>query len=185
MIRKHGTQKSQTARGLFMFTSVLERSTNKLWGGHFIVPAEVAKRLISKRSRRVVCQLNNAAAYQCAMIPHGNGGFVITVNKKLRDSLGLDFGMNVNVTLRKDSSKYGLPVPEELKELLLQDRQGSDLFHSLTKGKQRTLLYIIGSAKTSPRRLERAVRVIKHLKVNLGTINYRQLNESLRSSRYL
>ena len=165
------------------FTSILERSTNKLWGCHFRVPDRIAKRLIDGESRRVVCALNGSAEYQCAMLPHGNGSFVITVNKKLRDALGLAFGMEVQVSLRKDISEYGLPLPEELQELLRQDAKGSTLFHALTRGRQRTLLYIIGSVKNAEKRIARAIGVVDHLKTNGGRINYKQLNAMLKDPR--
>lgn len=40
-------------------------------------------------------------------------------------------------------------MPEELEELLHQDEEGNRLFHALTPGKQRTLLYYIGAPKTA------------------------------------
>jgi hypothetical protein len=164
------------------FTSTLEKSHNKLWGCHFGVPRSIADKLIDGKSRRVVCTLNSSAEHQCALLPHSNGLFVITVNKKLRDTLRLTFGMTVQVSLRKDESEYGLPMPEELKELLWQDEEGYRLFHSLTAGRQRTLLYIVGQAKTPDSRIARAVVIVRHLKTNKGKINYKQLNVLIRDS---
>ena len=157
------------------FTSILERSTNKLWGAHFSVPNRIAKKLIDGESRRVICMLNGTAEHQCALIPFGNGSFVITVNKSLRDKLKLTFGMEASVSLKKDTSVYGLPMPEELNELLKQDSEGNKVFHALTRGKQRVLLYIIGSAKNSEKRVVRAITIVKHLKENHGKINHKQL----------
>jgi len=176
----HTVKKRTPAKDSLRFTSVLERSNNKLWGGHFRVPTHVARKLIDGDSRRVVCNLNGAAEYQCAMLPHGNGSFVISVNKKLRDRLGLTFGAEVQVILKKDRSKYGLPLPDELRILLQQDVKGDKMFHALTRGKQRTLLYIVGSAKSPEKRVMRAVTVVNHLKANGGNINYKQLSVSLR-----
>ncbi len=117
------------------------------------------------------------------MLPFGDGVFVISVNKKLRDELGLGFGEEVRVCLKKDKSTYGLPLPDELKELLRQDTEGDELFHALTQGKQRTVLYIIGSVKSPEKRVARAVAVVAHLKANSGKINYKQLYLSLNSPR--
>ena len=108
---------------------------------------------------------------------------VITVNKKLRDSLGLAFGMEVDVRLMKDTTEYGLPLPEEFQELLRQDTEGNRLFHALTRGRQRTLLYIVGSAKNPEKRIARSISIIKHLKANRGTINYKQLSAMLKDPR--
>lgn len=168
----------------YRFTSLLERSDNRLWGAHFLVPNHIAGRLINGRSRRVVCTLNGSVNYQCAMLPHGNGSFVITVNKKLRDRLNLSFGSEMDISLAKDTSAYGLPLPGEFSELLRQDPEGGALFHDLTRGRQRTLLYMIGSAKSSERRIERSMVIVNHLKSNGGRINYRLLYESLKIHRH-
>lgn len=176
-------KKIRPSSGAYLFTSTLERSDNRLWGCHFRVPAHIANRLIDSKSRRVLCSLNGSTEHQCAILHHGNGGFVITVNKKLRDTLGMSFGTDVRVSLKKDRSEYGLPVPEELAEIFNQDEEGNTLFHALTPGKQRTLLHIVGSVKNSDKRLSRALAVIKHLKTNSGKINYKQLNAMLRDPR--
>lgn len=166
------------------FTSILERSDNRLWGAHFRVPGRIVKRLVEGKSRRVVCTLNGSQPHQCALLPHGGGSFVITVNKKLRDALGLAFGTEVRVRLERDKSEYGLPLPEELHELLQQDPEGKKLFLSLTPGRKRTLLYIIGSVKSQPKRVERAVVILTHLKANGGKINYKQLYALLKDPRH-
>jgi len=116
------------------------------------------------------------------MLPQKGGSFVISVNKPLREKLGMTFGMEIGVSLRKDRSIYGLPVPAELEELFRQDRQGSRLFHALTRGRQRTLLYMVGSVKSPDKRTARAVTILAHLKMNNGGINYRQLYIALRVS---
>jgi uncharacterized protein YdeI (YjbR/CyaY-like superfamily) len=86
----------------------------------------------------------------------------------------------VDVSLRKDRSKYGLPMPEELQEVLRQDKEGERLFHALTAGKRRTLLHIVGSSRGTDRRIASALVIIRHLKINNGRINYRQLSQQLK-----
>jgi Domain of unknown function (DUF1905)/Bacteriocin-protection, YdeI or OmpD-Associated len=162
------------------FSSMLEKSGNRLWGCHLKVPDHVTVRLTDGGSRRVVCSLNGSAEFQRALIPHRDGSCVLTVNKTLRDALHLTVGMRVDVSLRRDESTYGLPVPAELEELLRQDGEGDRLFHSLTPGKRRNLLYIVGAVKNPHLRASRAVTVIAHLKLNGGRVNFKQLYESLR-----
>ena len=169
--------------GPFKFSSPLERSTNKLWASHVHVPAGIAKQLTDSRTRRVLCTLIDAAPFQCAILHYKRGYPVISVNSNLRKKLRLEYGMRVAVCLTKDTSEYGLPLPEELKELFRQDDEGNDLFHALTRGKQRTLLYIVGSAKSGEKRIARAITVLNHLKANKGTIDYRQLTVSLKDPR--
>ncbi len=163
------------------FTSTLEESTNKLWGCHFVVPQVVALTLIAQREdRRVVCVLNEKTTWQCAMLPRGDGTFLITVNKKIQKDQGLTIGSRVQIALRPDDSEFGLPMPEELAEVLAQDPEGHRLFHALTPGKLRTLLYIVGQVKNSDGRIHRSFAIVEHLKINGGKINFRQLNEALK-----
>lgn len=164
------------------FTSKLEASDNKLWGCHFVVPKPIADALIAEtEDKRVVCTLNEKMEYQCAMLPIGEGRHVITVNKKIQTKLGLKFGDQVSVALKKDESEYGLPMPEELAELLAQDEEGHRLMHALTPGKLRTLLYIVNQPKSSDARLSRGLIVVEHLKKNKGKIVSKMLYQDLRA----
>lgn len=165
----------------FSFDAVLELSTNKLWGCHFGVPQLVADALIREaEDRRVVCSLNEAVEYQCALLPRGDGSFLITVNKKIQTKLRLGIGSRVRVSLRKDESEYGLPMPEELAEVLAQDAEGHRCFHALSPGKLRTLLYIAGQPKNAELRIRRAIVIVDHLKMNQGKVDYKQLNAMLK-----
>jgi uncharacterized protein YdeI (YjbR/CyaY-like superfamily) len=71
-------------------------------------------------------------------------------------------------------------MPKELREVLKQDKAGDRMFHSLTAGKQRTILYYIGKAKDIDRRIHMALVVIEHLKDNDGKIIYPKLAEELK-----
>jgi hypothetical protein len=162
------------------FVSTLERSDNKLWGAHIRVPRHIAKKLTSAESRRVVCTLNGTVKHQTALLPYRRGIYVIRMNKLLQKKLGLAPGSQLAVKLEKDETPYGLPLPEELKELLRQDAEGNTLFHALSKGKQRTLLYIVGSVKDPDKRIHRALAILRHLKTQNGMIDYKKLSLSLR-----
>ena len=162
------------------FRGVLEISRNRLWGAHIRVPSASARKISEGSSRRVLCRLEDSLEYQTALMPSGNGSFVIRVNKKLRQRLRLEFGRPVDVVLTPDESRYGLPMPEELEVLLSQDPQGDRYFRALTLGRQRTLLHLVGSAKKVETRVKRAVAVVRHLKTNHGRIDFKQLRELMR-----
>ena len=164
------------------FRTILQKFDSSLWHYHLAVPEVVGKTFIRQDNRRVICTLNGKVSFQCALMPKGDGSFFINVNKRIRKQLGLEEGMEVIAGLRNDDSAYGLPMPEELEELMKQDGEGEKLFHALTPGKQRTLLYIIGSPKGGATRLRRAVAVINHLKNNDGKINYKALNTDIRNT---
>jgi bifunctional DNA-binding transcriptional regulator/antitoxin component of YhaV-PrlF toxin-antitoxin module len=163
-------------------TSFLTKHEHE-FGWHFLTfdAKAVAKlKFEDKKSRRVVCTINDSHTFQCALLPWTKGGFCIVVNKKIREKLGISDGTKVRVELAKDESKYGLPMPKELKEVLRQDREGNKLFHALTAGKQRTLLYYIGKQKDVDRRIEMSLIFVEHLKSNDGKIIFPKLAEELK-----
>lgn len=164
------------------FTTTLQKFDSPLWSFHIPVPDEISKHFLESSGTRVVCILNGTEEFQCALMSKGNHSYFINVNKKLREKLNLKPGTEVRVELRADDSKYGLPMPEEMAALLALDEEGNRLFHALTPGKQRNLLYIAGSPKTSDTRLKKSVVVIEHLKANGGKIDFKRLNEEMKDA---
>ena len=164
------------------FKATISKFDSPLWGYHINVPDEVAQLFIAKNNKRVVCTLNGSETFQCALMPSKAGPHFININKVLRDKLKLRVGSEVQAELKKDESKYGLPMPEEMEELLLQDPEGDQLFHALTPGKQRSLLYIAGKPKGSETRLKKSITIIEHLKANQGKIDFKQLQQDMKDA---
>ncbi|MGB7202356.1 MAG: YdeI/OmpD-associated family protein [Pyrinomonadaceae bacterium] len=165
------------------FNTVLERSPETS-GWHFLViEKKTADKLLFKdQYKRVVCTINGGERFQCALMP-SSGKFYIIVNKKKRDALGIAAGDKVKVELVIDESKYGLPMPAEFREVLDQDPEGDKLFHSLTAGKQRSLLYFIGNVKDIDKRIHQSLVIIEHLKNN-GKVIDKLLYEELKRPMY-
>lgn len=161
--------------------STLQKFDGNLWYYYVEIPKKQATPFIKENDRRVVCTLNKTISFQAALMPLGNGNFFINVNQATRKKLKLNQHDEVLVTLEKDSSEYGLPMPEEFKELLAQDLAGNEVFHQLTPGKQRTLLYIIGKPKSADLRIRNGIAVLQHLKNNNGTIHYKLLNSEMKN----
>lgn len=159
----------QASKGV-KFTAVLEFAGNGL-GWHFVpVTREIGEQFPSDgKSRRVVCTLNGKEEFQCALMPSGER-FCIMVNKRVRASLRVAAGNMLHVSLKADTSKYGLRMPKELEEVFRQDPEGDELFHALTPGKQRSLIYQVNLAKDVDRRIRRALVIVQHLKDNAGRI---------------
>lgn len=150
----------------------------------FFIPVErkhVEKLRFSGRSRRAVCTLNEeeSLTFHCALMPHADE-FFIMVNKKIRTTLGIDEGDVVRVFLEKDTSKYGMPMPAEFEEVLKQDPEGDRVFHELTPGKQRSILYYVGKIKDIDKRIHTALIYVEHLKDNDGKIVYEKLKNELK-----
>lgn len=162
------------------FSAPLQAAKSKLFNWQIPLPIAISTHFLSLESkRRVVCVLNGQDAHQCALTPIGQGVYVIKVNQKRIKQLALEEGQMVLVELFPDNSKYGLPMPSEMQAVLEEDKQANEIFHQLTAGKGRTLLYIVGQGKNEEDRLFRAVRVLEHLKERNGKIDYKKLNHDL------
>ncbi len=169
------------------FTAILDDFQSELWHFFIPVPAAIANQFIENTDRRVVCTLKTmgdsgqSVDFQCALMPRGDGSSFINVNKKIRDKLKLKVGQQVEVFLKKDESEYGLPMPDEFREVLDSDPEGNDFFEALTPGKKRSLLYIAGQLKNVDSRISRALAIVEHLKKNEGKINFKQLGEDIKN----
>lgn len=166
-----------------IFTTNLERKPSSLsWNYTIDVPLDIANTFIEGDNRRVMCTLNEQHEFHAALMPNGKGGFFININSEIRKKLKLGEDAELHVQLKKDRSKYGIHLPEEMKELLLVDEEGSAFFHKLTPGKQRSLLHVIGKPKSSDIRLKKAVVVLDHLKTNNGKLDFRMLNVAFKEA---
>ena len=162
------------------FTSILKRFNSELWYFYIQVPEEAARPILNIGTRRVICTLNDTEHIHCALMPNGKGGFFINLNKEIRKKLALEVGDELKVNLRKDESKYGLPIAEEFEALLKLDDEGSAFFHALTPGKQRSLIHIVSKPKSSDVRLRKALAVVDYLKSTAGKLDFKELNEALK-----
>ncbi len=81
-----------------------------------------------------------------------------------------------------DESSYGLPISEEFEEVLRQDDEASEIFHQLTPGKQRTLIYYADNVKSSQIKLRRGLVVAEHLKSTNGLVDFKLLNEEMKAA---
>jgi hypothetical protein len=160
-------------------TELVQSTTGSGW--HFLlVKGEIVAKLgFEGKFKRIICTMNDGEGFQCALLPWGEL-FYIIVNKKKRDAIGIVAGDTVNVLLEKDESKYGLPMPEEFQEVLNQDADGDRMFHALTEGMQRSILYLLSKPKDIDVRIHQALLIIDHLKENDGKINGKKLYHELK-----
>lgn len=129
--------------------------------------------------RRVVCTLNGTETFNCALFP-SKGDYFITLNKQRREIFRLNVGDSIAVELKKDDSKYGMPIPEEFAEVLRQDPEGDRLFNALSPGNQRLMLKLIVFVKNTDKRIIRALTGIELLKRNDGRFDYHMQHDGMR-----
>ena len=150
-------------------------------GWHYIpVQRKVGEKFPKNRgSRRVICTINAMETFPAALIPY-DGDFYIIVNKERRNRLNILAGDKVTVEIAADESEYGMPMPEELQEVMDQDPEGIAAFQKLTPGRQRSMMYYIGKLKDIDKRIQASLILIDHLKRNDGKIVHTELSAELR-----
>lgn len=162
------------------FTSTLETTDGtSVWHILRVEKAAVAHFGFKGNLRRVICTLNEKETFGCSLFP-SKGNYFITLGKKLRDRLGLEVGDTVSIELKKDESKYGMPMPEEFAEVLRQDPEGERLFNELSPGNQRLMLKLIVFVKNVDRRINRALVGIELLKRSDGAFDYNLQHDAMR-----
>lgn len=150
-----------------------------MWSYYLAVPKAIADQFIEGEDRRVVCTINQAPPIHGALMPKGDT-CSIYVKKEFMKKYSLAEGDEVAVKLEKDRSEYGIPVPESFLVLLDQDTEGSAYFHELTKGKQRSLIHLVGKVKNVDSQLAKGLAIMHHLKETQGVLDFKRLNELIK-----
>ncbi|NND93703.1 MAG: DUF1905 domain-containing protein [Flavobacteriales bacterium] len=166
------------------FEGTIAYFDSNVWNRHIDVPDDIVQWFKTRKITRVLCTIEGKLTKHCALLSHGNGTYFVMLNKEEVKKLGLEVATQVNLTLEEDKSKYGMPIPEEMEELLRQDPEADKYFHGLTAGKQRSLLFIIGKPKGSETRLKKAIAICEYLKSTGGALDFREMNQALKDSRF-
>ncbi|HFC00222.1 MAG TPA: DUF1905 domain-containing protein [Phaeodactylibacter sp.] len=157
------------------------KESNKVYGHHIVIPEDVSEYFFSKKIKRFIGTINGEHEFPCAMMPKGNGIYFININADIRKKCHLRVGSKMHFHLKADESKYGMPMPEEMGELLKIDDEANEYFHALTKGKQRSLIYLIAKPKNSDTRLNKAIVITEHLKKQKGKLDFKILNQDFKA----
>ena len=161
--------------GPIIISSTLENFHNKLWSYYIPIPKEIGDQFVEGDNRRVLCFINGNQPMHSALM-HKDGDYTIYVNTEQKKKLGIEEGDVVEVHLEKDTSEFGLPMPESFEVLLAQDEEGRKYFQSLTMGKQRSLIYIVQKVKNVDSQLAKGLAIMHHLKEDGGTLDFKRLN---------
>ena len=159
-------------------TTTLEKSESNLWGYHLPVPKDIADKFIDGSNRRVICTINNYS-FPCALMPD-KSDFFILINKETRIKLNLREGLEINMKIKKDTSEFGMPMPDSFQTLLDQDEEGKKHFNNLTPGKQRSLIFLVKKVKNIDSQINKGLAILDHLKLNRGKLDFRMLNEIIK-----
>jgi hypothetical protein len=170
----------------FEFTAEIGSKEHELMWNHYIdVPDEITAQLKqSITDKRVLVTLNNFVKIHAALMPRKNGPHFIMVNKEVRKKLQLRPGKTLIVRIEKDTSEYGMIMPEEMDAVFDQDPVGRSFFEALTPGRKRTLIHLVAKIKNPDLRIHKSMVISDHLCKNEGTLDFKQLNEDFKRSDY-
>ena len=125
------------------------------------VPADVAQQLKpgNKKSFRVNGQLDLYTFSGIALLPIGEGNFIMALNADIRRAIRKSEGAILQVKLEVDNA-YSIEPPPELMECLNEDPGSLDFYNSLAKSHREYFLKWILSAKTEATRANRIVQMV-------------------------
>ncbi len=124
------------------------------------ITAEQAQKLKpgNKRSFRVKGKLDEYPLKKVALLPMGEGDFIIPLKAEIRKAIRKQKGDKVRLQLELDNAK--IEPPKELMECLADEPSALEYFKQLTKSHQNYFGNWIRDAKTDETRTKRIVRVV-------------------------
>ncbi|MDQ3279757.1 MAG: YdeI/OmpD-associated family protein [Bacteroidota bacterium] len=119
-----------------------------------------------KTSYRVKGKLDAFAIEKTALLPMGDGSFIIPLNAAIRKGICKGKGDILRVQLELDTTPPALDV--DFLECLHDEPEALRFFQSLTKGHQNYFSKWVESAKTSPTKAKRIAMAVIALSRGLG-----------------
>ena len=123
-----------------------------------------ADKKMSRVKVEVTSEIKKIEFYAAVKRDKKSGDFKMMFSKQKQKELNLSLGDEFEIQLFEDTSKYGVDVPEELEEVFLTDYKAYKIFESLTKGKQRSIIYGVLRYKTSQQKIDKALIMCENLK---------------------
>lgn len=148
-------------------------------GWHYIsITSAQAKQLNqqSKKSFRVKGKLDEFAIKEVALMPMGNGDFIMPLNATIRKGIKKRKGATLLVQIEKDETVF---VPStELMECLEDEPKALEYFNQLPKSHQKYYTNWIESAKTEQTKAKRIAQSVNALSHKM---HYGEMIRSLKS----
>lgn len=143
------------------------------------ISAQQAKKLKpdTKVSFRVKGTLDSFKIKQVALLPMGEGNFIMPLNAAMRKGIGKKLGDQLKVTLEADDSEFAFS--KDFLDCLRDDPAAYDFFHSLSGSHQKYFSKWIDSAKTSVTKTKRIVMAVTALSKKQGYPEMIRANRSL------
>lgn len=153
------------------YTTVIRKfgSMGEKTGWTYIeISAEQAEMLNAgvRTSYRVKGKLDDYRINQIAILPMGNGDFIMPLNATMRKSLGKRAGNSIQVAIQLDVSAFAFS--EEFLACLADEPRALAFFESLPGSHQKYFSKWIDSAKTDDTKAKRITRAVNALARHMG-----------------
>ena len=152
------------------FTAIIhqfEEQGEKTGWTYILVPADIAQEIFpgNKKSFRVKGKLDNYAISSIAVMPMGDGSFILALNAAMRKGTGKKRGAMIQVSIAKDDTP--LEIAPELLECLADEQAALIYFRSLAPSHQRYFSNWINEAKTDITKTKRLAICVSALERKL------------------
>lgn len=156
---------------MIKFTAILKKYADqgeKTGWTYIDIPADIAGKLKpgNKKSFRVKGRLDEYAIEQVALMPIGEGDFIMPVNATMRKGIGKRQGASLKVQLEVDEA--GFKLNEEFVACMEDEPKALAFFKSLAPGHQRYFSNWIDSAKTEGTRAKRIAQTINAMEKSMN-----------------
>ncbi len=125
------------------------------------IPADVAQQMKpgNKKSFRVRGMLDAFPVSGMALMPMGEGNFIMALKADVRKGIHKNAGAMLQVKLEEDKD-FKVEMPDDLKECFDFEPDSWDFFNSLPKSHREYFIKWINEAKTGETRAKRVVNTV-------------------------
>jgi hypothetical protein len=125
------------------------------------IPADIAQQLKpnTRTSFRVKGMLDSLPVKGMALMPMGDGNFIMALKAEVRKGIHKSAGALLHVCIEEDT-EYKVEVPDDLQECFDFEPEALDFFNSLPKSHREYFIKWINEAKTSETRAKRIVNTV-------------------------
>jgi hypothetical protein len=145
-----------------------DRQGEKTGWTYVEIPFEIAEKLKKGRrtSFRVKGRIDKLPISQAALLPMGDGTFILPVNASMRKSIGKRQGATVELILEADDSEFRFAG--DFIECLEDDPAALAFFNTLPGSHQKYFSKWIDSAKTTETKIRRITMAVNALARKMG-----------------
>ena len=128
---------------------------------YIAIPADIAKQMKpgNKRSFRVRGTLDEFAVKGMALMPSGDGNFIMALKAEVRKGIRKSKGAMLKVKLEEDTA-YKVEVPPDLADCFDFEPEAFEFFNTLAKSHRDYFLKWIEAAKTNETRAKRIINTV-------------------------